>query len=75
MDYHIFFNFTKFKSDEIFTTILLHLAMNGESVYTIKAISNHKSMEMLDRYVKLSPNLGKNPIQNLWKKKSIKSSK
>ena len=49
--------------------------MNGESVYTIKAISNHKSMEMLDRYVRLSPNLGKNPIQNLWKKKSIKSSK
>ena len=56
-------------------TVLSHLAMNGESVYTIKAISNHKSMEMLDRYVKLSPNLGKNPIQNLWKKKSIKSSK
>ena len=49
--------------------------MNGESVYTIKAISNHKSMEMLDRYVKLSPNLGTTPIQNLWKKKPIKSSK
>jgi integrase len=48
-------------------TVLSHLAMNGESVYTIKSISNHKSMEMLDRYVKLSPNLGKKPIQNLWK--------
>jgi integrase len=53
-------------------TVLSHLAMNGESVYTIKSISNHKSMEMLDRYVKLSPNLGKKPIQNLWKKKSVK---
>lgn len=52
-------------------TVLSHLAMNGESVYTIKSISNHKSMEMLDRYVKLSPNLGKKPIQNLWKKKSV----
>ena len=49
--------------------------MNGESVYTIKAISNHKSMEMLDRKKKKKKNLGKNPIQNLWKKKSIKSSK
>ena len=53
-------------------TVLSHLAMNGESIYTIKAISNHKSIQMLDRYVKLSPNVGKEPIANLWnKKKSV----
>lgn len=54
-------------------TVLSHLAMNGESVYTIKSISNHKSIQMLDRYVKLSPNVGKKPIENLWKKKSVKN--
>ncbi len=48
-------------------TVLSHLAMNGESPYVIRQISNHKSMDMVDRYVKLSPSLGKNPIQNLWK--------
>ena len=52
-------------------TVLSHLAMNGESAYTIKSISNHKSMMMLDRYVKLNPKIGKKPIQNLWKKKSV----
>lgn len=48
-------------------TVLSHLAMNGESVFTIKSISNHKSLQMLDRYVKLNPTIGKNPIENLWK--------
>ncbi len=50
-------------------TVLSHLAMNGESIYTIKAISNHKSTQMLDRYVKLSPNTCQKPIENLWKNK------
>jgi integrase len=48
-------------------TVLSHLAMNGESVYTIKSISNHKSISMLERYVKLNPIIGKTPIENLWK--------
>lgn len=48
-------------------TVLSHLAMNGESIYTIKSISNHKSISMLERYVKLNPIIGKKPIQNLWK--------
>jgi len=48
-------------------TVLSHLAMNGESVYTIKSISNHKSIQMLERYVKLNPKIGKKPIENLWK--------
>ncbi len=48
-------------------TVLSHLAMNGESVYTIKSISNHKSISMLERYVKLNPIIGKKPIQKLWK--------
>ena len=48
-------------------TVLSHLAMNGESVYTIKSISNHKSIQMLERYVKLNPIIGKKPIENLWK--------
>lgn len=47
-------------------TVLSHLAMNGESPYVIKQISNHKSMDMVNRYVKLNPTLGKKPIQNLW---------
>lgn len=48
-------------------TVLSHLAMNGESPYVIRQISNHKSLSMVDRYVKLNPTLGKNPIENLWK--------
>lgn len=48
-------------------TVLSHLAMNGESVYTIKSISNHKSISMLERYVKLNPIIGKKPMENLWK--------
>jgi len=48
-------------------TVLSHLAMNGASPYVIKQISNHKSMDMIDRYVKLDPTLGQKPIQNLWK--------
>jgi len=48
-------------------TVLSHLAMNGNSPYQIKQISNHKSMKMLERYIKLDPSIGKEPIQNLWK--------
>jgi integrase len=51
-------------------TVLSHLAMNGESIFTIKSISNHKSLQMLERYVKLNPAVGKKPIENLWKEKS-----
>jgi len=48
-------------------TVLSHLAMNGESIYSMKTISNHKTLAMLDRYIKLNPNYGKTPIENLWK--------
>lgn len=48
-------------------TVLSHLAMNGESVYSMKTISNHKSLSMLDRYIKLNPNYGRKSIENLWK--------
>lgn len=48
-------------------TVLSHLAMNGESVYSMKTISNHKTLTMLDRYVKLNPKYGQKPIENLWK--------
>lgn len=47
-------------------TVLSHLAMSGQSPYVIKQISNHKTMVMLERYIKLSPEMGKTPMQNLW---------
>jgi integrase len=47
-------------------TVLSHLAMNGESPYVIKQISNHKTMVMVERYIKLSPTMGKAPMQKLW---------
>jgi integrase len=58
---------TKWLSTTLRHTVLSHLAINGESIYMIKSISNHKSLQMLDRYVKLNPTIGKKPIEKLWK--------
>ncbi|MCX6076469.1 MAG: site-specific integrase [Campylobacterales bacterium] len=47
-------------------TVLSHLGINGVSPFEIKKISNHKSLLMVERYVKLNPNSGKDKIQNLF---------
>lgn len=47
-------------------TVLSHLGMKGTSEFIIKKISNHKSTQMVDRYVKLSEETGKKEILGLW---------
>jgi len=48
-------------------TVLSHLGMNGVSPFVIKQLSNHKSLSMVERYVKLDPKIGKDKIENLFK--------
>ena len=40
--------------------------MKGCSEFIIKKISNHKSTQMVERYVKLNDESGKKEIENLW---------
>ena len=47
-------------------TVLSHLGMKGSSEFLIKKISNHKSTQMVERYVKLDEESGKNAISKLW---------
>jgi integrase len=47
-------------------TVLSHLGINGVSPFEIKKLSNHKSLSMVERYVKLNPDSGKDKIQNLF---------
>lgn len=47
-------------------TVLSHLGIKGTSEFIIKKISNHKSTQMVERYVKLNEDSGKKEIQELW---------
>ena len=47
-------------------TVLSHLGMKGSNEFLIKKISNHKSTQMVERYVKLDEESGKNAISKLW---------
>ncbi|MDD2358456.1 MAG: tyrosine-type recombinase/integrase [Thiovulaceae bacterium] len=48
-------------------TCLSTLGMKGCNEFLIKKISNHKSSSMVNRYVKLSDDTGRNEIETLWK--------
>jgi len=47
-------------------TMLSHLGLNGVSPFEIKQLSNHKSLSMVERYVKLNPKSGKDKIEKLY---------
>jgi len=47
-------------------TVLSHLGMKGCSEFLIMKVSNHKSTQMVSRYVKLSEDSGRSDIENLW---------
>jgi len=47
--------------------MLSHLALNGASPFKIKQLSNHKSLAMVERYVKLNPQSGKDNVEALYK--------
>ena len=47
-------------------TVLSHLGMKGCSEFLIMKISNHKSTQMVARYVKLSEDSGRGDIDSLW---------
>ncbi len=48
-------------------TVLSHLGLKNANVFLIKQISNHSSTSMVERYVKLNSDSGRDDIQNLWK--------
>jgi len=48
-------------------TFASHLAINGVPIYTIMKLMNHAKIEQTLRYAKLSPENGKNAIQELYK--------
>jgi integrase len=47
-------------------TVLSHLGMKGCNVFLLKKISNHKSTQMVERYTKLSEDVGRKEIDELW---------
>jgi len=47
-------------------TVLSHLGLNNANVFLIKQISNHSSTSMVERYVKLNNDSGRDEITNLW---------
>lgn len=47
-------------------TVLSHLGINGNNEFLIKKITNHKSTQLVSRYVKLNDESGKKEIQQLW---------
>jgi integrase len=47
-------------------TTLSHLGLNGVSPFVIKQISNHQSLKMLERYVKLNPHSGRDEVVGLY---------
>ncbi len=51
-------------------TFLSHLAIKGTSPLVIKRLSNHKSMDMVERYAKLNPTAGKDEVVGLYLFKS-----
>lgn len=46
-------------------TFASHLATNGTPIYTVQKLMNHKDIKMTQRYAKLSPDSGKEYIENL----------
>lgn len=48
-------------------TFASHLAINGTPIFTIQKLLNHKDITMTMRYAKLSPDSGKEFINNLYK--------
>lgn len=46
-------------------TFASHLAINGVSIFKIKELMNHKTIEMTMRYAKLSPNSGREEVKGL----------
>jgi integrase len=47
-------------------TVLSHLGMKGCNQFLIRKISNHQSLSMLERYVKLNEETGRKEIEGLW---------
>jgi len=47
-------------------TVLSHLGLNNANVFLIKQISNHSSTSMVERYVKLNSDSGRDEILKLW---------
>ncbi len=47
-------------------TVLSHLGIKNANVFLIKQISNHSSTSMVERYVKLNSDSGRDEISNLW---------
>jgi integrase len=47
-------------------TVLSHLGLKNSNIFLIKQISNHSSTSMVERYVKLNSDSGRDEIQNLW---------
>lgn len=48
-------------------TFASHLAINGVPIFTIKELMNHAKIEQTIRYAKLSPENGKNAVQELYR--------
>lgn len=48
-------------------TLLSHLGMKGVSSQILQKISNHKDSSMVDRYVKLNNETGRDEIIDIWK--------
>lgn len=48
-------------------TFASHLAINGTPIYTIQKLLNHKDIKQTMRYAKLSPDSGREYIQELYK--------
>ncbi|MDD2369507.1 MAG: site-specific integrase [Sulfuricurvum sp.] len=48
-------------------TVLSHLGMKGCNQFVLRKISNHQSLSMLNRYVKLDGETGRKEIEMLWK--------
>jgi integrase len=46
-------------------TFASHLAINGVSIFKIKELMNHKTIEMTMRYAKLSPEAGREEVKGL----------
>ena len=47
-------------------TMLSHLGLKGVSPFEIKQLSNHKSLSMVERYVKLNPESGREKVEGLY---------
>ncbi len=48
-------------------TFASHLAINGTPIFTIQKLMNHQDIEMTLRYAKLSPDSGKNFVNELYR--------